>query len=172
MAVGPMQITDGIMRLPGLVCHRLLLAGPRLAFVSSLPQPMFACCFNAPFVCMPGSGQHRAIGLNRQAFFNAASREFFICSSSSVVPPSPALGSVSAAVVDCAVNAGGGTPGCVCLGVSVEAAGCEDVTGCPGNFWAGSEGEAANDATVGVNGEGVGVGGAGIVGGAALGAGL
>lgn len=133
---------------------------------------MIACCFNAPFVCMPGFGQARAIGLNRQAVFNAASREFFNCSSSSVVPPSGTLGSVSVAVVGCAVCAGGGTPGCACLGASVEAAGCEDVTGCPGNFWAGSEGEAASDATVGVNGEGVGVGGAGIVAGTALGAGL
>lgn len=98
-----------------------------------------------------------------------------MCSSSSVVPPSPVLSSVSAAGVGCAVCAvcaGGGTPGCACLGASVEAAGCENVTGCPGNFWAGREGEAANDATVGVNGEGVGVGGAGIVAGTALGAGL
>jgi hypothetical protein len=104
-----------------------------------------------------------------------------------MVPSYPDLGSksvvaagccaVDVVCVLCGVGAGAGTLGCVCLGASVAgasfgAAGCEDVAGCPGSFWAGSEGEAANDATVGVSGDGVGVGGAGIVGGTVLGAGL
>lgn len=89
-----------------------------------------------------------------------------------MAPPPPALGNESAVPAVGAVSAWGGAPGCVCLDASVEAAGCEGVTSCPGSFWAASEGDAANDATVGVNGDGVGVGGAGIEGGAALGAGL
>lgn len=82
------------------------------------------------------------------------------------------VAAVAAVAAACAVCAGGGTLGCVCLGASAEPAGCNDVTGCSGSFCAGSDGEAANDATVGVNGEGVGVGGAGIAIGTPLGAGL
>lgn len=92
-----------------------------------------------------------------------------------MLPPSAALGCVSvvaAVAAGGAVCAGGGALGGVCLGASAEAAGCDDVAGCPGSFWAGSDGEAANDATVGVSGEGVGVGGAGIFVGTPLGAGL